>query len=170
MAVTFTRKAAHELQERLHILGVKGAQTRTFHSAALAQLGYFWPRIVGGDAPRIVQSKVSLLGQIAGSMGFRLRSETLKDLAAEIRHAERAHQAALELRKEARRRIAPDLTDEQVAALDREGLQAYVEATDALARVLAAEHAERELRAWVGDAAPVVDVHRLQQGITLLSQ
>src|SRR5690606_4218982 len=84
MAVTFTRKAAHELQERLHILGVKGAQTRTFHSAALAQLGYFWPRIVGGDAPRIVQSKVSLLGQIAGSMGFRLRSETLKDLAAEI--------------------------------------------------------------------------------------
>src|SRR5690606_32582023 len=91
----------------------------------------------------------------------------LKDLAAEIRHAERAHQAALELRKEARRRIAPDLTDEQVAALDREGLQAYVEATDALARVLAAEHAERELRAWVGDAAPVEDLHRLQQGITL---
>lgn len=84
MAVTFTRKAAHELQERLHVLGVRGAQTRTFHSAALAQLGYFWPRTVGGDAPRIVQSKVSLLGQIASSMGFRLRAETLKDLAAEI--------------------------------------------------------------------------------------
>ena len=84
MAVTFTRKAAHELQLRLHHLGVRGAQTRTFHSAALAQLGYFWPRVVGGEAPRIIQSKVSLLGQIAASRNLRFRNETLKDLAADI--------------------------------------------------------------------------------------
>ena len=84
MAVTFTRKAAHELQLRLHQLGVTGAQTRTFHSAALAQLGYFWPRVVGGGAPQIIQSKVSLLAQIAASRNMRLRNETLKDLAADI--------------------------------------------------------------------------------------
>lgn len=84
MAVTFTRKAAHELQERLHQMDVRGVQTRTFHSAALAQLAYFWPRVVGGNSPKIINSKISVLGQIAGSINMRLRKETFKDLAAEI--------------------------------------------------------------------------------------
>lgn len=84
MAVTFTRKAALELQQRLHELGVQGAQTRTFHSAAMAQLGYFWPRVVGGQSPKIIDSKVRALGQVAASDQLRLRGETLKDLAAEV--------------------------------------------------------------------------------------
>ncbi|WP_217131876.1 ATP-dependent helicase [Leucobacter chinensis] len=84
MAVTFTRKAALELQQRLHELGVQGVQTRTFHSAAMSQLGYFWPRVVGGQSPNIIDGKARLIGQIAASEGMRLRGETMKDLAAEI--------------------------------------------------------------------------------------
>ena len=38
LAVTFTEKAAGELQERLATLGVEGVEARTFHAAALSQL------------------------------------------------------------------------------------------------------------------------------------
>src|SRR6266581_4379669 len=38
LAVTFTEKAAGELKARLAALGVRGAEARTFHSAALSQL------------------------------------------------------------------------------------------------------------------------------------
>lgn len=56
LAVTFTTKAADELRERLARLGVDGVQARTFHSAALRQLRYFWPRVVGGAPPTIVEA------------------------------------------------------------------------------------------------------------------
>src|SRR5674536_368427 len=57
LAVTFTARAAGELRGRLRALGVGGVQARTFHAAALRQLGYFWPRTVGGELPRIVENK-----------------------------------------------------------------------------------------------------------------
>lgn len=94
----------------------------------------------------------------------------LQDLASEIRQAEAAYQEALTQRTEARRRIDPGLTDEQIAALDRDGLDAFVQATSELARVMAAEDAERQLQAWVGSGKAVEDLQRLQQGIGLLSQ
>src|SRR5450759_238463 len=56
LAVTFTARAAGELRGRLRALGVGGVQARTFHAAALRQLGYFWPRTVGGELPRIVEN------------------------------------------------------------------------------------------------------------------
>ena len=43
LAVTFTARAAGEMRSRLTDLGVPGVQARTFHSAALRQLTYFWP-------------------------------------------------------------------------------------------------------------------------------
>ena len=46
LAVTFTTRAAGEMRLRLRNLGVPGVQARTFHSAALKQLRYFWPRAV----------------------------------------------------------------------------------------------------------------------------
>lgn len=84
MAVTFTRKAAGEMQARLKSLGVDGVRAATFHSAALAQLSYFWPHIVGGSAPSVLNHKVSVLSQAAESMGLKLQGATLRDVAAEI--------------------------------------------------------------------------------------
>ena len=46
LAVTFTTRAAGELRGRLQQLGARGVQARTFHSAALRQAQYFWPRVV----------------------------------------------------------------------------------------------------------------------------
>ena len=84
LAVTFTRKAAGELQTRLRSLGADGVRAQTFHGAALAQLGYFWPELVGGSAPQVVGTKVPVVSQAVESLGLRLPGETLRDIAAEI--------------------------------------------------------------------------------------
>lgn len=84
LAVTFTRKAAGELQSRLRGLGAAGVRAQTFHGAALAQLGFFWPQLVGGSAPQVVGGKVPVISQAVESLGLRLPGETLRDIAAEI--------------------------------------------------------------------------------------
>lgn len=84
LAVTFTRKAAGELQGRLRALGAEGVRAQTFHGAALAQLGHFWPDLVGGAAPQIVPGKSTALSQVLESMKLRASGETVRDLAAEI--------------------------------------------------------------------------------------
>jgi DNA helicase-2/ATP-dependent DNA helicase PcrA len=84
LAVTFTNRAAGEMRTRLQALGIAGAQARTFHSAALRQLRYFWPRVVG-DAPwELVEGKLRLVGQAAHRVGAPTEVEILRDLAAEI--------------------------------------------------------------------------------------
>ncbi|GAA2125199.1 ATP-dependent DNA helicase UvrD2 [Nocardioides bigeumensis] len=87
LAVTFTTRAAGEMRGRLRMLGASGVQARTFHSAALRQLRYFWPRTHGADLPTLTESK---LGMVAGA-ARRLRVETdqalLRDVASEIEWA-----------------------------------------------------------------------------------
>ena len=84
LAVTFTRKAAGELQGRLRSLGADGVQAQTFHGAALKQLGHFWPHVVGGAAPQILSGKVAAVSQAVESLGLRLGGEALRDVASEI--------------------------------------------------------------------------------------
>lgn len=84
LAVTFTRKAAGEMQARLRALGAEGVRAQTFHGAALAQLGYFWPEFVGGSAPQVLGGKVPTVSQAAESLGLDLHRESLRDIAAEI--------------------------------------------------------------------------------------
>jgi DNA helicase-2/ATP-dependent DNA helicase PcrA len=84
MALTFTSRSAAELRTRLRQLGAAGVSARTFHSTALAQLGFFWPQVVGGTMPRILDSKGRLLGHAAESLRLRLDTAALRDLAAEI--------------------------------------------------------------------------------------
>jgi DNA helicase-2/ATP-dependent DNA helicase PcrA len=84
MALTFTTRAAGELLGRLRALGAEGVAARTFHSAALRQLHYFWPTVVGGSPPRVLDSKAALLGQAASSLKLALDTAALRDAAAEI--------------------------------------------------------------------------------------
>lgn len=84
MAITFTTRAAAELRGRLRRLGAGGVSSRTFHAAALSQLAFFWPQVVGGTMPRILEGKARLLGQTAESLRIRVDTATLRDLAAEI--------------------------------------------------------------------------------------
>ncbi len=84
MALTFTARAASELRTRLRQLGATGVAARTFHAAALSQLNFFWPQVVGGQLPSILNSKGRLLALAAESARIRTDTATLRDVAAEI--------------------------------------------------------------------------------------
>ncbi|MEU4654423.1 ATP-dependent DNA helicase UvrD2 [Streptomyces sp. NPDC023723] len=84
LAVTFTNRAAGEMRGRLRQLGAAGVQARTFHSAALRQLQYFWPKAIGGALPRIVDRKIQLVADAAAACRIRLDRGELRDVTAEI--------------------------------------------------------------------------------------
>src|SRR5690606_1952384 len=88
LAVTFTSRAAGELRTRLRGLGVEAAQARTFHAAALRQLRYFWPRVVGDRQWDLIEgNKLRLVGQAANRLGLPTEVEVLRDLTSEIEWA-----------------------------------------------------------------------------------
>jgi DNA helicase-2/ATP-dependent DNA helicase PcrA len=87
LAVTFTARAAGEMRTRLRGLGVPGVQARTFHAAALRQLQYFWPQVVGGPPPTVVSQKAPVVAEAAGRLQLSLDRAELRDLAAEIEWA-----------------------------------------------------------------------------------
>ena len=84
MALTFTSRAAAELRGRLRQLGATGVAARTFHASALSQLGHFWPEVIGGQMPRLLDSKGRVIAQAAETLRLKLDTATLRDLAAEI--------------------------------------------------------------------------------------
>jgi DNA helicase-2/ATP-dependent DNA helicase PcrA len=84
LAVTFTTRAAGELRGRLQQLGAHGVQARTFHSAALRQLQYFWPRAYGSDVPSVLDNRMSLVAESAGRLRVRVDTARLRDLVSEI--------------------------------------------------------------------------------------
>jgi ATP-dependent DNA helicase UvrD/PcrA len=87
LVVTFTDKAATEMRERLAALGFPGVRAATFHAAALAQLRYFWPRLAGGRAPEVLESKAPLLAPLQRSLPGGYRFTAVKDLADELEWA-----------------------------------------------------------------------------------
>jgi DNA helicase-2/ATP-dependent DNA helicase PcrA len=91
LAVTFTTRAAGELRHRLRALGAPGVQARTFHAAALRQLTYFWPRVIGGEAPSVIESKVPVLTEASRRLRMNKDRSELRDVAAEIEWA-KVHQ------------------------------------------------------------------------------
>ena len=128
LALTFTRKAAAELRERLARLGVtEGVAAGTFHAMALAQL-----RRRAADRntvmPAVLASKARILGPLIGRRdNDRLR---IIDVAAEIEWAKA-------------RLIAPPRYLEAVAATQREVPQ--VERIAAIYERYEAEKARRDL-------------------------
>lgn len=87
LALTFTAKAAGEMRSRLRTLGVPAVQARTFHSAALRQLRFFWSRFAEGDFPRIIENKTGIIGSVLQSLGLETSRELNRDVASEIEFA-----------------------------------------------------------------------------------
>jgi DNA helicase II / ATP-dependent DNA helicase PcrA len=87
LAVTFTTRAAGEMRTRLRALGAGGVQARTFHSAALRQARFFWPKVYGGELPELSVSKLPFLGEAARRSRVGTEQALLRDLAGEIEWA-----------------------------------------------------------------------------------
>lgn len=84
LAVTFTQRAAGEMRSRLHDLGVPNVQARTFHSAALRQLRYFWARAHSQELPEVSSHNLGIVAEAARAAGLSGDIAQLRDLAAEI--------------------------------------------------------------------------------------
>ncbi len=87
LAVTFTTRAAGEMRGRLRTLGAEGVQARTFHSAALRQLRYFWPHVHGTEVPTLTESKLGMIATAAARQRVRADQATLRDVASEVEWA-----------------------------------------------------------------------------------
>ncbi|ROQ95965.1 Rep family ATP-dependent DNA helicase [Streptomyces sp. 2132.2] len=87
LAVTFTNRAAGEMRGRLRSLGAGGVQARTFHSAALRQLQYFWPKAIGGEVPRLLERKIQFVAEAGARCRIRLDRGELRDVTGEIEWA-----------------------------------------------------------------------------------
>ena len=87
LAVTFTKRAAGEMRDRLAHMGIPRVQARTFHSAAMRQLAYFWPRFAGDLQYQLLDKRLPLVAQAARAVGVSTAKETLVDLTGEIEWA-----------------------------------------------------------------------------------
>ncbi len=116
MALTFTTRAAGELRARLRGLGASGVAARTFHASALAQLNFFWPQVVGGTMPRLLESKGRLLAHAADTVRLKLDTATLRDAAAEIEWR-KVSRLSIEQYAASGRALPPTLTIEKVTDL-----------------------------------------------------
>lgn len=104
LAVTFTARAAGELRTRLRQLDAGGVQARTFHAAALRQLRYFWPQVIGGSPWPLLDGKFRLVGQAAARARVGTDSDALRDLSSEIEWAKSSLVAPVDYAAEAARR------------------------------------------------------------------
>ena len=108
LALTFTAKAAGEMRARLRVLGISNAAARTFHSAALKQLLYFWPYAFGGQFPSLLTTKSGFISQAItrAEVAIPAQVNALREIASEIEWAK-----VLE--------ISPDNYQEQAIANSR---------------------------------------------------
>ena len=157
LVVTFTDKAAGEMRQRLAALGQPGVTAATFHAAALRQLRHFWPRVRGGEAPRVAESKVPILAPLAAGLPGGYRYLAVRDLAAEIEWAKARRLGpadyVAEATKQARDGPLPadlmaGLFRRYQAALERAGL---IDFEDMLARTVELIESDDRVAAEVRD-------------------
>ncbi|MEL0237497.1 MAG: UvrD-helicase domain-containing protein, partial [Aquiluna sp.] len=83
LALSYTNRAASEIRSRLRQLGAGGVQVRTFHSAALAQLQYFWPQLTGYAAPKLLTNKRPLIAEAAAKLRLKPSDAEIAEIASE---------------------------------------------------------------------------------------
>jgi DNA helicase II / ATP-dependent DNA helicase PcrA len=102
LALTFTTRAAGELRTRLRDLGLAGVQARTFHSAALRQAQFFWPKAYGSELPPVSDERPAMLAAAARKLRLAPDSGQLRDLLTEVSWAKVTNVAPAEYAEIAR--------------------------------------------------------------------
>ncbi len=118
MALTFTARAAGELRTRLRDLGAAGVAARTFHASALSQLNFFWPQVIGGSMPRLLDGKARVIAHAADALKLKLDTATLRDVAAEIEWR-KTSRLSIDEYATRERPLPPALTTDKMVALQR---------------------------------------------------
>ncbi|WP_461105326.1 ATP-dependent DNA helicase UvrD2 [Tessaracoccus terricola] len=93
LAVTFTTRAAGEMRSRLAALGVRGAQARTIHAAALRQCRYFWPQTFRTEFPAVADNTFSFVARAANQVLGGAETALVRDLETEISWAKSSNVA-----------------------------------------------------------------------------
>ena len=117
LAVTFTTRAAGEMRSRLAGLGVRGAQARTIHSAALRQCQFFWPRAYGVEFPRVADNTFGLVARAAHQTLGSSDTALVRDLDSEISWAKTSNVSAAMYPEMSRGRSVNGASPAQVAAV-----------------------------------------------------
>jgi DNA helicase-2/ATP-dependent DNA helicase PcrA len=177
LGVTFTEKAAGELKGRLARLGVEGVEARTFHGAALSQLGRLWQRYTGNNLPEILGSKAPVIASLANALPPPHKFLPRSELASEIEWAKNrlvtpeAYLDALQ-REQHEPPIPPELMHRVFEGYERRKQRAArIDFEDMLALALrlfdehpdAAEEVRRRYAAFTVDEYQ--DVNALQQAL-----
>ncbi len=117
LAVTFTTRAAGEMRARLAALGVRHAQARTIHSAALRQCRYFWPQAYGTEFPTLLDNAFGLVARAANHVLGDVDVAVIRDLETEITWAKSSNVAPEDYPDLAGSREVHGATPAQVAAV-----------------------------------------------------
>lgn len=126
LAVTFSNRAAGELKARLRALEVPRVQARTFHSAALRMLTWFWPRAYGSELPQLASNNFGLLSEAISAAGLTPDTALVRDVGTEVSWAKVSNVAIGEYPSlaAAHHRVVADLDSATVVKI----LSAYEEA------------------------------------------
>lgn len=86
LAVSFTKRSAAELRERLVLLNMGQVQAVTFHSAAARQLRHFWPAYAGNTEYRFISGReeYQVLRAALRLANSKANQDSLADLLNEI--------------------------------------------------------------------------------------
>ena len=168
LALTFTARAAGEMRSRLRTLGVPNIAARTFHSAALKQLMYFWPQSLGGRFPSLLTSKSGFLGEALDRAGISTTKSPslLRDISSEIEWAkvmqipsdeyvksveEGLRPGALQRTNSAARLGAPDIARVYEAYESLKKQERAIDFEDVLLLTVGMLEEEREIRERIRD-------------------
>jgi len=163
LAVTFTDKAAGELVERLDHLGVGGVQARTFHAAALSQLGRAYRQATGNELPQILGSKGPILNSLVNRLPAPHKFRPRREFATEIEWAKN-------------RRIRPERYVEAVARSGHEppippemAAQIYAAYEERRARTKQMDFEDMlELALWMFDTYPAT-IEQIRERISAVT-
>jgi DNA helicase-2/ATP-dependent DNA helicase PcrA len=160
LSLTFTAKAAGEMRVRLRNLGISNATARTFHSAALRQLMYFWGESFGGQFPKLLTSKSSALIDAIARTDIKVapHQNNLRDIAGEIEWAkvsgvapDQYVEAALKAGRARAKNILEDISKAYQAYEDLKRAERVIDFEDVLLLTVGMLEEDRTVRERVRD-------------------